>query len=394
MGGEPTFVSVDDMTSPQWTVAADGPEKRALANQLAAALADRFAQGGLVQRSQGKWYPGEALPRWQIGLLWRADGEQLWSDADAAGRSVRRGGRRMPTRQLTPRRLARAITADLGLPADQLRPCFEDPLARLAAEVAEPEGPRPGLDPAGRRTWPGRPTSTGPSRTRRLGAAAGAVLVRRGLGQPGLADPPRPAGAGARGVPGRYAAAAGLVVLVRPRLRRRGLATTGRSRRWARPPPGQPQAVVVDARGDRGADGPGGRRRATAACTSSCPRWRSWRCSSSWSACSTGRSSRRQTEIILEGYGPPPDPRIKQPDGHPRPRRDRGQRAPDLQLDRAGRAHPDAVRHRPAPAGWAPRPSRSTAGTAAPAAATTSPSAARSRASRRCCAARTCWSAC
>ncbi len=28
MGGEPTFVSVDDMTSAQWTIAADGPEKR------------------------------------------------------------------------------------------------------------------------------------------------------------------------------------------------------------------------------------------------------------------------------------------------------------------------------------------------------------------------------
>ena len=147
MGGEPTFVSVDDMTSPQWTVAADGPEKRALANRLAAALADRFAQGGLVQRSQGKWYPGEPLPRWQIGLLWRVDGEPLWTapalladpfdeaaaEADAPARAEA---------------LARAITADLGLPADQLRPCFEDPLARLAAEVAEPEGPRPGVDPA------------------------------------------------------------------------------------------------------------------------------------------------------------------------------------------------------------------------------------------------------
>ncbi|HET6760284.1 MAG TPA: transglutaminase family protein, partial [Propionibacteriaceae bacterium] len=80
MGGEPTFVSADDMTSAQWTVAADGPEKRQVANRLAAALADRYAKGGLVQRSEGKWYPGEPLPRWQIGLIWRSDGEQLWSD--------------------------------------------------------------------------------------------------------------------------------------------------------------------------------------------------------------------------------------------------------------------------------------------------------------------------
>ena len=72
MGGEPTFVSVDDPTSAQWTIAADGPEKRVLANRLALALAEEFAKGGLVQRSQGKWYPGEALPRWQIGLIWRS----------------------------------------------------------------------------------------------------------------------------------------------------------------------------------------------------------------------------------------------------------------------------------------------------------------------------------
>ena len=58
MGGEPTFVSVDDMISPQWRVAADGPEKRVLANRLAGALAERYAKGGLTQRGQGKWYPG------------------------------------------------------------------------------------------------------------------------------------------------------------------------------------------------------------------------------------------------------------------------------------------------------------------------------------------------
>ena len=140
MGGEPTFVSIDDMTSAQWTVAADGPEKRELANRLAAALADRFAKGGLVQRSEGKWYPGEPLPRWQIGLIWRSDGEQLWSDPalladpfDAAKSD--------PDAAASAERLARAITADFGLPDEQLQPAFEDPLARLATEVSEPAGP-------------------------------------------------------------------------------------------------------------------------------------------------------------------------------------------------------------------------------------------------------------
>jgi uncharacterized protein (DUF2126 family)/transglutaminase-like putative cysteine protease len=146
MGGEPTFVSIDDMTSAQWTVAADGPEKRQLANRLAAALADRFARGGLVQRSEGKWYPGEPLPRWQIGVVWRSDGEQLWSDparlADPFDSTSLD-----PNAAASAERLARAITADFGLPDDQLQPAFEDPLARLATDVSQPAGPRPAADP-------------------------------------------------------------------------------------------------------------------------------------------------------------------------------------------------------------------------------------------------------
>jgi uncharacterized protein (DUF2126 family)/transglutaminase-like putative cysteine protease len=146
MGGEPTFVSSDDMTSAQWTVAADGTEKRQLANRLAAALADRFAKGGLVQRSEGKWYPGEPLPRWQIGLIWRSDGEQLWSDpallADPFDST-----KSDPDAAASAEQLARTITSDFGLTEDQLLPAFEDPLARLAAELGEPAGPRPTFDP-------------------------------------------------------------------------------------------------------------------------------------------------------------------------------------------------------------------------------------------------------
>jgi uncharacterized protein (DUF2126 family)/transglutaminase-like putative cysteine protease len=146
MGGEPTFVSSDDMTSAQWTVAADGPEKRELANRLAAALADRFAKSGLVQRSEGKWYPGEPMPRWQIGLIWRSDGEQLWSNpallADPFDST-----KSDPDAVASAERLARTITADLGLPEEQLLPAYEDPLARLAAELSQPAGPRPTLDP-------------------------------------------------------------------------------------------------------------------------------------------------------------------------------------------------------------------------------------------------------
>ena len=80
VGGEPTFVSVDNQVDEEWTIAADGPHKRRRASDLAARLKAAWAPQGLIQRGQGRWYPGEPLPRWQIALYWRADGQPLWTD--------------------------------------------------------------------------------------------------------------------------------------------------------------------------------------------------------------------------------------------------------------------------------------------------------------------------
>jgi len=68
VGGEPTFVSVDNQVDEEWTTAADGPHKRQRASDLAARLKTAWAPRGLIQRGQGRWYPGEPLPRWQIAL--------------------------------------------------------------------------------------------------------------------------------------------------------------------------------------------------------------------------------------------------------------------------------------------------------------------------------------
>ena len=140
-GGEPTFVSVDDMDAPEWTVTPDGPGKRELAFALTRRLADRFAPDGLVHFGQGKWYPGEPLPRWQMEIIWRPDGEPLWSERALLAdpwTKVDRGDADADARRLT-----LAVATRLGIPAEFCLPAHEDPLDRLVAEALLPDGPPP-----------------------------------------------------------------------------------------------------------------------------------------------------------------------------------------------------------------------------------------------------------
>ncbi|WP_239531781.1 transglutaminase family protein [Microbacterium dextranolyticum] len=150
LGGEPTFVALDDATAPEWNTAADGTDKRRLANVLAERLRETYALGGVVHRGQGKWYPGESLPRWNIALQWRTDGVALWQHADLFddpwAEASPDDAATAPDRA---RRLAERITALLGLPAEQLLWAHEDPLAALSAHLRQPDGPAPDGDELG-----------------------------------------------------------------------------------------------------------------------------------------------------------------------------------------------------------------------------------------------------
>jgi uncharacterized protein (DUF2126 family)/transglutaminase-like putative cysteine protease len=142
MGGEPTFVSIDDMDGAEWNVAADGPAKRNRSWALARALAARFAPGALVQHGQGKWYPGEPLPRWQINVQWRGDGVALWGDPSALVDPLRPGASTLEHAHA----VMHAIAAGLGIPGDLCLPAYEDPLYHLWLEARLPEGDPPDVD--------------------------------------------------------------------------------------------------------------------------------------------------------------------------------------------------------------------------------------------------------
>jgi len=122
MGGEPTFVSVDDRDGLEWSTEAMGPTKRGLAANLLHRLKGHYAEGGFVHFGQGKWYPGEQLPRWALGCYWRRDGEPAWTDpALIADESAPRGyGSADAKRFLT------ALADRLGVGDSHIETGFED----------------------------------------------------------------------------------------------------------------------------------------------------------------------------------------------------------------------------------------------------------------------------
>ncbi len=139
MGGEPTFVSIDDMEGAQWNDAALGKEKRKLSGELLLRLQERFASNGLLHYGQGKWYPGEPLPRWALSLIWRSDGHPLWQNQDLIADETK--DYQFDTKKAL--QLTQAIAEQLSLSNDFICPGFEDNLHYLIKEGALPDNVNP-----------------------------------------------------------------------------------------------------------------------------------------------------------------------------------------------------------------------------------------------------------
>ncbi len=122
MGGEPTFVSIDDPDGPEWNFTAMSHKKRVLSGELIRRLREKFAPGSLLHYGQGKWYPGEPLPRYALAAYWRKDGVPIWKDESLIADESKNYGHGPKEAKEIMTRLALLIGAN----PNHLLPAYED----------------------------------------------------------------------------------------------------------------------------------------------------------------------------------------------------------------------------------------------------------------------------
>ena len=122
MGGEPTFVANHNRDAAEWNTDALGPTKRAYATELMHKLRAQYGDGGFLHLGQGKWYPGEQLPRWALSIYWRADGEPIWHNPALFA------DERQPTHMTADhaKQFMHVLTQKLGLSDAHVQPGYED----------------------------------------------------------------------------------------------------------------------------------------------------------------------------------------------------------------------------------------------------------------------------
>lgn len=144
IGGEPTFIADGDFEAPEWNSDAVGPTKAAYADRLIRRLRDEFAPGSLLHHGQGKWYPGESLPRWGYSIYWRKDGVPVWRDASLiAGETL---PRETPLPEVAPQsaeQVVRGIALTLGVDEEFVQPVYEDAVEWIVREAQLPDNVAP-----------------------------------------------------------------------------------------------------------------------------------------------------------------------------------------------------------------------------------------------------------
>jgi uncharacterized protein (DUF2126 family)/transglutaminase-like putative cysteine protease len=139
MGGEPTFVSIDDMEGAEWNTKALGSKKRELAGKLLNSLKDKFAGGGLVHTGQGKWYPGEPLPRWVMSVFWRSDNQPIYQDSGF----MAQGGKDYRHSDEDAKSFIDSLAGELSVDKNRVVPGYEDVVYYTWKEGRLPENVDP-----------------------------------------------------------------------------------------------------------------------------------------------------------------------------------------------------------------------------------------------------------
>jgi uncharacterized protein (DUF2126 family)/transglutaminase-like putative cysteine protease len=135
MGGEPTFVSVDNMEGAEWNIDADGLHKRDLAQKLTLRLKEEFGHGAMLHYGQGKWYPGEPLPRWQYGCFWRKDDIPIWRNEELLAEITQDYG----YTQVEANKFINKLCQHLRIPKQCISNAYEDGFYYLWSEGNVPE---------------------------------------------------------------------------------------------------------------------------------------------------------------------------------------------------------------------------------------------------------------